>query len=37
MAGDAATPEQIARLRQQYGLDRPIWEQFFVYVGQVAR
>ena len=37
MAGDAATPEQIARLRQQYGLDRPIWEQFVVYVGKVAR
>ncbi len=36
MAGDAGTPEQIARLRQQYGLDRPIWEQFFVYVGKAA-
>lgn len=36
MAGDAGTPEQIARLRQQYGLDRPIWEQFLVYVGRVA-
>ncbi len=36
MAGDAATPEQIARLRQQYGLDRPLWEQFGVYVGKVA-
>ena len=35
MAGDAGTPEQIARLRQQYGLDRPIWDQFFVYVGKV--
>ena len=37
LAGDAATPEQIARLRQQYGLDRPIWEQFGVYIGKVAR
>ena len=36
MAGDAATPEQIERLRQQYGLDRPIWEQFVSYVGKVA-
>lgn len=36
MAGDAATPEQIARLRQQYGLDQPIWQQFFVYIGKVA-
>jgi peptide/nickel transport system permease protein len=37
MAGDAATPEQIERLRHEYGLDRPIWEQFIVYVGKVAR
>ena len=36
MAGDAATPEQIAHLRQQYGLDRPIWEQFVVYLDRVA-
>lgn len=36
MAGDAATPEQIARLRQQYGLDRPIWEQFVVYLDKAA-
>jgi peptide/nickel transport system permease protein len=36
MAGDAATPEQIERLRQQYGLDRPIWEQFVSYAGKVA-
>jgi peptide/nickel transport system permease protein len=36
MAGDAATPEQIAMLRQQYGLDQPIWRQFVVYIGKVA-
>src|SRR5262249_23208402 len=36
MAGDAAPPEQIERLRQQYGLNRPIWEQFVSYVGKVA-
>ncbi|SKA10252.1 peptide/nickel transport system permease protein [Enhydrobacter aerosaccus] len=36
MAGDAATPEQIAHLRQQYGLDRPMWEQFGLYLGKVA-
>ncbi len=36
MAGDAATPEQVEHLRQQYGLNRPLWEQFFVYVGKVA-
>jgi peptide/nickel transport system permease protein len=37
MAGDAATPAQIAQLRHEYGLDRPIWEQFFVYAGKAVR
>ena len=37
MAGENATPAQIERLRKQYGLDRPLWEQFVVYVEQVAR
>jgi peptide/nickel transport system permease protein len=37
LAGDAATPEQIQRLRQQAGLDRPVWEQFFAYTGKIAR
>ena len=32
MAGEGATPEQIARLRQQYGLDKPIWEQYWHFV-----
>jgi peptide/nickel transport system permease protein len=36
MAGDAATPEQIERLRRQYGLDQPIWAQFAVYIDKVA-
>src|SRR5258708_8704381 len=36
MLGEGATPEQIARLRAQYGLDRPLWEQFVVYLGKVA-
>ncbi len=36
MAGDAATPEQIAQIRQQYGLDQPIWEQFLVYTGKAV-
>jgi len=37
MAGDAATPAQIALLRHQYGFDRPIWEQFAVYLGKIAQ
>jgi peptide/nickel transport system permease protein len=35
LAGDAATPAQIAEIRAQYGLDRPIWEQAIVHVRQV--
>jgi len=30
-----ATPEDIARLNAQYGLDRPVWEQTFIYLGNV--
>jgi peptide/nickel transport system permease protein len=37
MAGDAATPQQIEMLRHQYGFDRPIWDQFAVYLGKIAR
>jgi peptide/nickel transport system permease protein len=37
MAGDAATPQQIALLRHQYGFDRPLWDQFAVYLGKIAR
>lgn len=27
LAGDNTTPQQIAEIRHQYGLDRPIYEQ----------
>src|SRR5437763_1067666 len=37
LAGDQATPAQIAEIRRQYGLDRPLYEQFIIYVQQVAR
>jgi peptide/nickel transport system permease protein len=37
MAGDAATPAQIAQLRHEYGMDRPVWEQFFVYAAKAVR
>ena len=37
LAGDSATPAQIAEIRRQYGLDRPLPEQFVIYLGQVAR
>src|SRR3954454_11153526 len=37
LAGENATPAQVAEIRRQYGLDRPLYEQFVVYLGQVAR
>lgn len=32
-----ATPESIAQLRQTYGLDKPILQQFVIYLGHLAR
>jgi peptide/nickel transport system permease protein len=37
LAGDNATPQQIAAIRHQYGFDRPIHEQLALYIGQVVR
>jgi peptide/nickel transport system permease protein len=37
LAGDNATPQQIAEIRHQYGFDRPIYEQLGLYFGQVFR
>ncbi len=33
----AANPELVARLREKMGLDRPIWEQFGIYLGGLVR
>jgi peptide/nickel transport system permease protein len=33
LAGEKATPAQIARLTHELGLDRPLWEQYAVWVG----
>lgn len=35
LAGDNATPEQIAAIRAKYGFDRPIYVQFAIYVKDV--
>ncbi|MCP4583707.1 MAG: ABC transporter permease [candidate division Zixibacteria bacterium] len=35
MAGTNATEEQVAALRHQYGLDRPLWIQYFIWLGNV--
>jgi peptide/nickel transport system permease protein len=37
IAGDAANPEQIERIRAGLGLDRPIVVQFFAWLGDLAR
>jgi peptide/nickel transport system permease protein len=35
IAGDNATTEQVAKIRGQLGLDRPMIEQFFIWSGKV--
>jgi peptide/nickel transport system permease protein len=37
IAGDDATPDEIDGVRRQLGLDRPIWEQFGIYVMNLLR
>ena len=36
-AAQALTPEQIARFREQWGLDQPVWRQYMVFARQLAR
>jgi peptide/nickel transport system permease protein len=37
LAGDYATPDRIQEIRQQMGLDRPIYEQFLVWLGLLLK
>jgi peptide/nickel transport system permease protein len=37
IAGDQATPEQIAAIHARLGLDRPFHEQFLVWLGNLSR
>lgn len=39
MAGEAgsASPEYVARLKAQFGLDQPLWLQFLYYLGRLAQ
>lgn len=37
LAGQNATPEQIASLRERFGLDQPIVTQYLTWIGQAAR
>jgi peptide/nickel transport system permease protein len=36
MAGLKASPERIAAIRVQLGLDKPVWEQLWIFVQQIA-
>ena len=31
------SPQEIARLRERFGVDRPIWQQYRTFLGGVAR
>ena len=35
--GDHATQEQVTAFKQEYGLDKPLVEQYFLYVGNLVR
>jgi peptide/nickel transport system permease protein len=37
MLGERATPERVAAVRARLGLDRPIVEQYLIYLGKVVR
>jgi peptide/nickel transport system permease protein len=37
IAGDNATPENVAQIRKALGLDEPLWKQFLVWTGSLAR
>jgi peptide/nickel transport system permease protein len=37
MLGERATPEKVAEVRTRLGLDRPIWQQYVLYIGKALR
>ena len=37
IAGDNATSDQIALIRTKLGLDLPIWQQFFIWIGGILQ
>jgi len=37
MLGERATPEKVAEVRARLGLDRPIWQQYVLYIGSAVR
>ena len=37
LAGEGASPEQIEAIRNSLGLNRPLWVQYFSYLGNVLQ
>lgn len=37
MLGERATPENVARVREQLGLEKPIYEQYLIFAGNALR
>lgn len=37
LLGSYATPENVERINRELGLDRPVWEQYFVWVGNLVQ
>jgi len=37
MLGERATPEKVAEVRTRLGLDRPIWQQYVLYIGHALQ
>jgi peptide/nickel transport system permease protein len=35
MLGERATPQRVAEVRAQLGLDRPLYTQYFIYLGKI--
>jgi peptide/nickel transport system permease protein len=37
LAGDAATPEYVAQVRREFGLDQPVLTQLLIYLAKIVR
>jgi len=37
LAGEQATPELLKAIREEFGLDKPLWVQYVTYIGQLLR
>jgi peptide/nickel transport system permease protein len=37
LAGDSPTPEFLAQIRREYGLDEPVWVQLLTYLGKALQ